>query len=84
MNYDNIRFLTYETNCTAISLSEWEKLMEGHKRANKRIINSLVKSHLPDLYDSLVLNYPNPYSYYKTDTHLILTHSAIEYFLKIN
>ena len=84
MNYNNIRSLTYETNCTAISINEWDELMNNKKRANKRIINRMVKALLPDLHESLALNYYNPYNYYRTKTHVILTHSAIEHFLKIN
>lgn len=73
---------TYETNCTEIKKSEWDKLMKNATRANKTIINGLVKTHLPDLFNDLVLNFPNPYNYFKTNTHIILVHSAIEYFIR--
>ena len=74
--------IEYETNCTSITLDEWEALMNGAKIANKRHINQLVKTQLPGLYERLGLEFPNPYRYYKTKTHYILCHSAIEYFLK--
>lgn len=81
MDYNKISNLTYDTNCTNVTKSQWDKLMCGAKRANKRKINALVKKLLPGLYAELALNYYNPYNYFKTDTHLILVHSHIEYFL---
>lgn len=74
--------LEYETNCTAISINKWEELMKGATRANKKIIERHVKTHLPDLYEELTLNFYNPYNYYKTREHLILVHSHIEHFIK--
>ena len=55
--------------------------MAGATRANHRQIDRLVRRHLPDLYEGLSLNLRNPYHYFKTRRHLILVHSAIEYFL---
>lgn len=82
MNYNKITSLTLEATCTGISISEWEKLMADHKRADKRKIDRLVKNLLPDLYSDLALNFYNPYHYHKTKTHLILVHSGIEHFLR--
>ena len=83
MNYDTVTELELQTTCVDCGgLSRWERLMEGAIRANKRAINSLVKQLLPDLYQDLALQYPNPYNYFRTKTHLILVHSGIEYFLK--
>lgn len=82
--YNNIDSLYFEASCCNVSQEEWDRLMFGAKTANKRQINKLVKTFLPDLYISLALNYYNPFDYYKTKTHLILVHSAIEYFLKFN
>jgi hypothetical protein len=70
-----------ECTCENIRINKWDKLMEGATRANHKTINRLVKEHLPDLYNSLALEYYNPYNYFKTKTHLILVHSSIEYFL---
>lgn len=55
--------------------------MYGARRADKRVINRLVKMHMPDLYYALRLDLRNPYAYFKTSDHLILVHSGIEYFL---
>ena len=55
--------------------------MDGATRADKRRIAGLVRLHLPDLYEDLRLDLRNPYHYFKTRRHLILVHSAIEFFL---
>lgn len=75
--------IEYECNCTHIPISKWEKLMNGSVKADKEKVNKLVKEQLPQLYKSLALNYHNPYDYGRTETHFILVHSMIEYFLKI-
>jgi len=74
--------IEYECNCTGISDWKWEELMEGATRADKSKIDAIVKRDLPDLYNDLCLQFYNPYNYFKTDKHLILVHSSIEYFLK--
>jgi hypothetical protein len=82
MEYRKVKSLQLENTCVGCTIHEWEVLMAGHKRACKKEIDRLVKIHLPDLYYDLALNYYNPYNYHKTETHLILVHSGIEYFLK--
>ncbi len=79
---NKVSYLEYETNCTHTSTFEWKRLMKNATVANKRIVNQLVKKHLPYVYDSLLLHLYNPYQYFKTKTHLILVHSPIEYFLR--
>ena len=71
-----------ECTCTQITQSKWDRLMKGARRASQRKLNSLVKKHLPDLYEALALEFPNPYDYFQTRTHWILVHSAIEYFIR--
>ena len=73
--------LRLEATCCDINLAQWERWMAGATRADHRRIDTLVKRHLPDLYEALSLNLRNPYNYFKTRRHLILVHSAIEYFL---
>ena len=84
MNYEKITSLKLENTCVGCDQTQWDKLMEGHIRANKKEINRLVKKFLPDLYDSLALQYRNPYNYFRTKTHLILVHSMIEYFIRFD
>ncbi len=73
--------LWLEATCSGINLAQWNRWMDGATRADHRRIDGLVRKHLPDLYESLSLNLRNPYHYFKTRTHLILVHSAMEYFL---
>ena len=73
--------LWLEATCSGINLAQWNRWMDGATRADHRRIDSLVKRHLPELYRDLALNLRNPYHYYKTRRHLILVHSAMEYFL---
>ena len=74
--------LWLEATCCNINLAQWERWMDGATRADHRQIDSLVRRHLPDLYEALSLNLRNPYHYFKTVRHLILVHSATEYFLR--
>jgi hypothetical protein len=73
--------LWLESTCADIGLAQWDRWMDGAVRADKRRINALVRRHLPELHRDLALNLRNPYNYFKTRRHLILVHSAIEYFL---
>ncbi|MDO4756420.1 MAG: hypothetical protein Q4A54_08760 [Parabacteroides sp.] len=73
----------YETNCTCVSLDEWNELMKGARKCSyKRLINR-IKIELPDLYNDLCLAFHNPFESHckQTRTHYILVHSAIEYFI---
>lgn len=40
MNYNKIKQLEYETNCTQINQRKWDELMNNAKKANKKKINS--------------------------------------------
>ena len=73
--------LWLEATCSGINLAQWTRWMDGATRADHRRIDALVRKHLPDLYRDLALNLRNPYHYFKTRRHLILVHSAMEYFL---
>ena len=73
--------LWLEATCSGINLAQWNRWMAGATRADHWQIDSLVRRHLPDLYEDLRLDLRNPYHYFKTRRHLILVHSAIEYFL---
>ena len=80
----NLNSLQLVATCDAININQWEAYMKGATQANHKLINQLVKLHLPGLFTALSLDLHNPYIYYKTQTHLILVHSSIEYFLKYN
>ena len=74
--------LWLEATCSGINLAQWERWMDGATRADYRLIDRLVRKHLPGLYEALNLNLWNPYHYFKTRRHLILVHSGIEHFLR--
>ncbi len=78
--------MTLECTCSNISNQEWERLMKGAKPINYEWLIKKVKKNLPDLYQTLCLDYYNPYmSQCKvTKTHYILVHSSIEYFITKN
>lgn len=73
-----------ECTCADITEEQWERLMLSAKRMSYKKLLSIIRNNLPDLYYGLGLNYPNPYSTQcrQTDTHYILVHSAIEYFIR--
>ena len=81
-----INGIYYLTDCTAISEREHEKLMNGSTKANGKKIRMLIKKFAPDLYESLCLNFHNPYEHQsrKKQGMFIYVHSSIEYFLTIN
>lgn len=74
----------YETNCTQISIQKWNALMKGAKKCSYKKLVSRIKKKIPSLYDSLALQFPNPYAEQcqQTKTHFILVHSSIEYFIR--
>lgn len=83
MNYRSIKAIEYYTNALSVSSAEWKRLTKDRVKASKPEINRLIKIHYPELYHRLALNAYNPYNYYRTETHLIMIHSNIEYFFKI-
>ena len=73
----------YETNCGSVNIDEWNELMKGARKCSYKRLVARIKRELPDLYESLTLNYYNPWECYckQTKTHYILVHSAIDYFI---
>mgnify|MGYP003402226643 FL=1 len=74
-----------ECNCSQISQIKHEQLYKRAKKANGKKIRMMIKKQLPDLYNDLALEFPNPFESQsvKTEMHLIYIHSATDYFLKI-
>ena len=80
--YNDIKGLTFECDCTQINIREWDRLMEGHKRANRTELKNILKRlGMRNLISKFYTG--NPYNFYKTDTHIIFVWSAIEFFYKI-
>ena len=63
-----------EATCVGISQSEWDRLMKGAVRADKKKLLKAI---------GVKDEYRNPYDFYRTQTHLIYVNSAIEHFYKI-
>lgn len=72
-----------ECTCIGIGIERWNRLMKGNKPLNYEWLRRKVKKHLPELYDSLGLDYYNPYENQTrvTKTHYILVYFSIEYFI---
>lgn len=73
----------YDTNCTCITIDEWYRLMKGARKCSYKRLVGRIRKELPSLYQSLALQYYNPFAEQcrQTKTHFILVHSGVEYFL---
>lgn len=73
-----------EADCISVSISAWNRYMNGARKASYKNVVRKIKRELPDLYQALALDFPNPYdeNCQQTKTHYILVHSAIEYFIR--
>ena len=79
---EKIQNLVLMATCVNISVEQHDEYMKDCTQACKKIINRHVRQHMPELYDSLGLNFYNPFTYYKKSGMFVLRHSGIEYFLK--
>ena len=75
--------MTLECTCVSITERKWEQLMKGSTKANQSKVNKLVRENTGDEFD-FCLDFYNPYTPFKTKTHIIFVHSAIEHFFRIN
>lgn len=73
-----------DCTCTEINTDKWNELMKGARPMSYEWLKRRVKKHLPELYNSLCMDFYNPWesNTQRTKTHYILVHSAIEYFIK--
>ncbi len=74
--------VSLEATCVGISIHEWERLMQGATKANKKLVDKIIADNTDGEFDSFIRFY-NPYNHLKTQTHLIFIHSEIEHFFKI-
>jgi len=78
----------FQTTCVGITIWEWNKLMKGHTRANRReVVKIALQAGIIDNEQaSIELKNPwyNPYNHFKTNTHVIYVHSAIKHFIRVN
>jgi hypothetical protein len=80
----NVNSLELENCCSGIHINEWNKYMKNTTKANGKRIRILIKKHCPLLYESLALDFYNPYEHQskKKKGILVYVHSGIEYFLR--
>ncbi len=76
--------MIYECCCEDITFDKWKVLMHGARKCSYKRLISKIKREIPSLYEQLMLDVPNPYAEQcrQTDTHYILVHSMIEYFIR--
>lgn len=78
----------FVATCVGIGTYEWEKYMKGHTRANrKEVVKIALQAGVIDeeqAREELKRPYYNPYNHFKTKTHIIYVHSAIEHFIEVN
>ena len=72
-----------ECTCGEITLEEWNSKMRGNRPISYKWLVRKIKRHLPDLYETLCLDYYNPWQNQcrVNERYYILVHSAIEYFI---
>lgn len=71
-------------SCQDISLDRYKQMMSGAVPMDYAELKTIVKRECPNLYETLCLDYPNPYASEakETPSHWILCHSMIEYFIR--
>ncbi len=85
--YNSIDNMYLETTC----VGGWERIepiLNKSVRANYNKIVLLIKKLMPGFYEDLALEFYNPWSnktYRSKDgNYIIITHSMIEYLIKVN
>ena len=75
--------MRYECCCEDVTFDKWKQLMKGARKCSYKRLVKKIKENIPELYNQLILDIPNPYaeSCKQTKTHYILVHSMIEYFI---
>lgn len=76
--------MRYECCCEDVTFEQWQVLMHGARKCSYKRLVSRIRKEIPALYEQLMLDVPNPYAEQcqQTDTHYILVHSMIEYFIR--
>jgi len=75
--------MRYECCCEDVTFDKWKQLMKGARKCSYKRLVKKIKENIPELYNQLILDIPNPYaeSCRQTKNHYILVHSMIEYFI---
>lgn len=77
-----MQIISLECNCSQINLDTHNEYMSNAKKFSYTKLKSLIKKFDIDLYNILALDLFNPWEDDTkiTDKHIILVHSATEYF----
>lgn len=81
--YNSIRSLTLLDTCVSCNINQWNEYMSETKKASYKEIHSLINRLCPEYKDLTLMN-PYKYQYKRKEGLIVLVHSAIEYFFKIN
>mgnify|MGYP001099698838 CR=1 FL=1 len=77
-----------ECTCVGITENEWDKLMKGHCKADrKKVVRIALMAGIIDeeqAKNEIKNPYYNHYNHFRTKTHIIYVHSMIEHFIKVN
>lgn len=78
-----VAYAEYIADCTCITQNQWNNYMQDTTKADGKRIRNIIKEHLPELYASLCLAFPNPFENrsVKKKGLLVYVHSGIEYFI---
>ena len=73
-----------ECTCLTITTDRRNELMKNSKPIDYKWLVNKIWKEMPKLYNELALQYYNPYAGQcrVTETHYILVHSLIEYFIR--
>ena len=78
----------FETSCVSTSQTQWDNLMKGATKANKKqVVAVALNCGIIDAQEAkkeIKNSWYNPYRQLKTKTHLIYVHSGIEHFILVN
>ena len=73
--------------CEGIGIYQWQKYMKNHTKADRiKVVKIALLAGVIDKEQArqeIKNTYFNPYKHYKTKTHIIYCHSAIEHFIKV-
>lgn len=77
----------FEATCVGVTVREWDRLMDGHTRADRRkVVKIALQAGVIDemqAKEELKRPWFNPYNHYKTKTHIIYVNSSIEHFIRV-
>lgn len=77
-----------EGTCVSCGVNRWDELMEGHTKADRKQAVKVAEYagviDMEQAREEIKRPYYNPYTHYKTKTHIIYVHSGIEHFIKVN